>query len=594
MASRLGWLLRLLLLSPLSRGMIVDDFHALPTTEYDFVIVGGGTAGCVLANRLSENPLHKILLLEAGPNTEDVLELMVPAYSYGLLGTQYDWKFKTVPESGLNYRIDPVVRGRGLGGSSAINGMFYTRGSAEDYDLWANLTGDEGWSWKNLLPYFLKSERWTLPADNHNITGEYDPAFHSTEGVVSVSLPGYPQIVSASIREAAEEVGLEYDLDVNDGIPLGIAWLPSTIGNGTRSSAASAYLAPKYASRPNLHVVVDHRATKLLATNTSDEFPDFRTVVFHQNNSTEILNVTATKETILSAGSFSTPQILLLSGIGNPQELEDVGVETTVALPSVGKNLTDHVLVSMSWNVTGREVVDVSNNQTYQADILEQWKANRTGPLTSFGYTLISWYRLDSNWPEWEGRDDPAAGSSSPHLETFSFSYGAAYPFSGPTVTASLYLLTPTSRGTVSLNTSDHSDQPLIAFGLLQNAFDILAMIQGVKDLKAFFSAEAWADWGLVPTGPLAEAATDQELEQAIRNLAGNGYHGIGTAMMTPEDSMYGVVNPDLRVKKVSGLRVVDASIMPHIPTAHTQAAVYAIAERAADIINTYWNGPST
>lgn len=572
-----------------SWGVIVEDFQALPATEYDFVIVGGGAAGCAVANRLSEDPLHNILLLEAGPNNDGILDMMVPAYWARLTGTQYDWNYKTIGESGLNYRVDTVARGYTLGGSTSINGMVYTRGSSDDYNRWANLTGDEGWSWNRLLPYFLKSEKWTSPADNHDTTGDYDPSFHSTEGVVDVSLPGYPQAITETLREAAEEIGLRYDQDVNDGAPLGVAWQPSTIGNGTRSSSATAYLAPNYVSRPNLHVVVDHRVTRLLVTNQSGRsVPEFRTVVFGRNNSTTSLNVTATKEIILSAGSYGTPQLLLLSGIGSSQELEDVGVETIVDLPSVGKNLTEHVRLGMQWNVTGREVVDVSNNQTYQQEILEQWQSNRTGPLTS-SISLLTWSRLPDDWPGWEVHEDPSAGSNTPHLEIISTSVGGVYPLSGPTIATTFFLLTPTSRGTVSLNTSDPLNPPLIHFGMLQSAFDIIATRQGVLEMKKLLTAPAWADWGLVPTGPLAEATSDEELEQAIRNLAMNGFHPVGTAMMTSEDASYGVVNPDLRVKKVSGLRVVDASIMPRIPAAHTQAPVYAIAERAADIIKAYW-----
>ncbi|KAH6904212.1 glucose-methanol-choline oxidoreductase [Coprinopsis sp. MPI-PUGE-AT-0042] len=355
-----------LLLPLLSGAVIVEDFQSLPTTDYDFVIVGGGAGGCAMANRLSENPSHKVLLIEAGPNSEGVLDIMIPAHYFikGFrAGNAFDWGYKTAPQVGLNNRTDGVTRGYVLGGSSATNGMIYTRGSYDDYDLWANLTGDAGWSWDSLLPYFLKSEKWSLPADNHNITGQYDPAFHNTDGIVGVSIPGYPQAIAEPLREAAEEIGLEYDQDVNDGVPMGIAWQTMTIANGTRSSAAYAYLAPNYVSRPNLHVVVNHRATKLLETfvggSEDRSVPAFRTVVFNRNNSTTSLNVTATKEVILSAGSYGTPQLLLLSGIGNSTDLEAFGIEPIIDLPSVGKNLTDHVLMGMQWNVTGRAVANV-------------------------------------------------------------------------------------------------------------------------------------------------------------------------------------------------------------------------------------------
>ncbi|KAH6904191.1 aryl-alcohol oxidase [Coprinopsis sp. MPI-PUGE-AT-0042] len=583
----------LLLLPLLSGAVIVDDFQALPATEYDFVIVGGGTAGCVMANRLSENPLHNILLIEAGPNGEGVLNLSIPAYNGRFGPSEYDWGYKTVPQPGLNNRTDVVPRGFVLGGSSSINGMVYTRGSADDYNRWANLTGDAGWAWDNLLPYFLKSEKWTLPADNHDIRGEYDPAFHSTEGIVGVSLPGYPQAIDATLLEAAQEVGYPFDLDMNDGVSLGIGWEQMTVANGTRSSSAFAYLASPYASRANLHVVVNHRATKLIQKEALDyegsTIPDFRTVTFSEKDSTTSYNVTAAREVILSAGSIGTPQLLLLSGIGDAVELEDAGIQPTVDLPSVGKNLTEHPTVSTIWNVTRATVIDVSQNQTYQEEVLNEWQVNRTGPLTNFGFSLFTWSRLPDAWPGWAQHGDPSSGSNSPHLETLSLSPGGAYPLPGPIIVSAVVLLTPTSRGTVKLNTTDLLGDPLIDLGLLTSDFDIRALRQGIAEAKEIFSAQAWAGWGLELTGPLSEATSDEQVDEAIRNLASNTYHPVSTAMMTPEDASYGVVNPDLRVKKVSGLRVVDASIMPHIPTGHTQAPVYAIAERAADIVKAHW-----
>lgn len=584
----------------LSGAVIVEDFFALPTIEYDFVIVGGGAAGCVMANRLSENPRHNILLLEAGPNSEGVLDMMVPGHFFTkgfLAGSAYDWGYQTVPQVGLNNRRDAVTRGYVLGGSTSTNGMIFTRGSSDDYDRWANLTGDMGWSWDNILPYFLKSEKWSPPADNHDTTDQYNPAFHSTEGMLGISVPGYPQAISGPLREAAEEIGFNYDNDVNDGVPLGIAWQQMTIGDGTRSSAASAYLAPNYSSRANLHVVVNHRVTKLLRTPSTsslseNSIPDIRTVVIDHSVLARSLIVTAKKEVILSAGSYGTPQLLLLSGIGNAAELESIGIKSLVNLPSVGKNLTDHVLAGLEWIVTKRDVVSITDDPKYQQEALNQWLVDRTGPLSNYFISLYAWSRLPEDWQYWTKHDDPSSGANSPHLEFIPYSAGGAYPLSGPTVSAAFIILTPTSRGSMTLNATDPLGSPLIDIGMLTTEFDIRVAREAVAKIRELYNASAWTDWGLVPAGPFAEAVTDEEIDNAIRKTAGNGYHPVGTAMMTAREASYGVVDPDLKVKGVKGLRVVDASIIPHIPSGHTLGPVYAIAERAADLVKGLWANP--
>ncbi|KAH6904198.1 aryl-alcohol oxidase [Coprinopsis sp. MPI-PUGE-AT-0042] len=525
---------------------------SLPATEYDFVIVGGGTAGCVMANQ--------ILLIEAGPNGEGDLNLTVPAYFPGLQGSQYDWGYKTVPQPGLNNRTDAVPRGYVLGGSSTINGLAYTRGSADDYNRWANLTGDAG------------CEKWTLPADNHDITENMTQRFTRPKALWESSFLGILKALDATLLEAAQEVGYPFDLDMNDG------WEQMTVANGTRSSAAFTYLASQYASRANLHVVVNHRANKVDPAESPQHRKDPPSPTSVPNEGGD-----------LSAGSFGTPQLLLLSGIGDATELEDAGIQPIVDLPSVGKNLTEHPTVGMIWNVTGETVIDVSQNQTYQEEALNEWQVNKTGPLTNFGISLITWSRLPDAWPGWAQHMDPSSGSDSPHLETLSFSPGGAHPLPGPIIVSAVILLTPTSRGSLKLNATDPFGDPLIDLGVFTSDFDIRALRQGISDAKEVFSAQAWAGWGLELTGPLSEATSDEQVDEVIRNSAVNAYHPVSTAMMTPEDASYGVVNPDLRVKKVSGLRIVDASIMPHIPTGHTQAPVYAIAERAADMVKAHW-----
>ncbi|KAJ7026999.1 alcohol oxidase [Mycena alexandri] len=586
-----------LVLVTASQSKIYNSVSDLPGLKYDFIIVGGGTAGSVVANRLTENANFSVLVLEGGVTNQGVVDSEAPFLVGEMLAQPiWSWNYSTTPQVGLNGRTIPYQRARILGGCSAHNGMFYTRGSSDDFDRYAELTNDPGWSWDRVLPYFFKNERWTEPADHHDTRGQYNPAVHSTSGVTSVSLAGHRWPVAGRVIQTTKELPDEFpfNLDYNSGSPLGVGWLQFTIGGGERSSAATSYLTPQVQQRPNLHILLDARVVRLVANTTDDGQVAFHRVEFSHNQSPSLSIATANKEIVLSAGTANTPHILLNSGVGNKTELEELGIPVLLNLPSVGLNVSDHSAAIPSWivNATGTETIqDVQGNITVFNEAFAEWNATKTGPFTVIGVTHVGWFRLNLSSAIFSGFGDPSAGPSTPHIE-MKFTdggFGSTGSQPGNFFSINVAVVSPMSRGSIKLNASDPSGPPLIDPGLLRSDFDVLAMREGIKMAKKFVTAPVWKGYILEETPALANATTDAALETFIRNTAGTSSHLVGSAGMSARDADYGVVDPDLRLKGASGLRIVDASVLPIVPSAHTQAAVYVVAERGADLIKAAW-----
>ncbi|KAJ3761616.1 hypothetical protein EV360DRAFT_92923 [Lentinula raphanica] len=532
------------------------------STRFDFVIVGGGTAGSVLANRLTENASISVLVLEAGGSNIGATPTQIPFFCT-LPHPQYDWNYTTTPQEGLSGREIPYPRGFILGGSSSVNGMFYTRGSADDYNRLANVTGDSGWSWENMQTYFRHNEKWTPPADHHNTTGQYDPSIHSLEGINSVSLAGFPQSINEDIVRTSSELGgiFQYNLDMNSGNPLGL---------GNRSSAATSYLGPEYINRPNLHVLINTRVSKILQDSslTGDSLPRLATVEFAQDPDGPRYQVTASKEILLSAGTIGTPQILFNSGIGNATYLSSLGITPLVNLPSVGQNFTDHPRLVNNWPVNGtRTFDDIYRNTSLSTELHRIWSQYGQGPLVDTFVSHLLFARLNDSVLDRFGVD-PAAGAHTAHYE-LGFSNGdIGVASSGHYIGIITRVVTPLSRGTILLNSTDPFTAPLINPKLLFDDFDLTAMREAVKTSIKFLGAPIWTEYVLgdpatafIQSTSGMQNVDDEVLDAYIRNNTGTSAHAVGTAAMTSSDSSFGVVDPDFKVKGVEGLRIIDASI---------------------------------
>ncbi|KAF9459331.1 pyranose dehydrogenase [Collybia nuda] len=567
---------------------IYETFESLPGTKFDFVIVGGGAAGNVLANRLTENPSTTVLLLEAGDTNIGALSTAVPFFCTRLSNTLYDWNYTTTPQAGLHGRSIGFPRGHVLGGSTSINGLFYTRGSFEDYDRYANVTGDDGWSWKNLQKYIRKNEDFVPPADNHNTDGQYNPSVHSTNGINAVSLAGYPQEIDKRIIQTSRsQPEFHFNLDLNSGMMLGLSWLQTTIRNGKRSSSATSYLGPMFIVRPNLHVLINTRVTRVLPSEMEvGDRLTFDAVELAVTSEAPRHIVIAKREIILSAGTVGTPHILLNSGIGDEAELTALGITAFLHLPDVGRNLSDHPRLASNWFVRGNLTFDMINqNLTLSDELLSRWTTVQQGPLVDTFASHLYFSRLSI--PLY---GDPSAGPNSPHYElALSNGFVGSVPAEGNFIGITTRVVSPMSRGSIRLKTSDPFDSPLIDPGYLEEDFDILTMREAIKSARRFVAAPEWKDYILEPFGALAKATTDDLLNDYIQSGVGTSAHPVGTVSMSAKNARYGVVDPDLRVKGVSGLRVVDASVLPFIPSGHTQAPVYIVAERASDLIKEAW-----
>lgn len=522
------------------------------STEFDYIIVGAGAAGCVLANRLSADARNRVLLLEAGP-PDDKQEIHIPAAFSKLFRTEYDWDYRAVPQPGLHNRESYWAKGRTLGGSTSINAMMYLRGVPEDYDLWESL-GNPGWGWKDVLPYFRRSE--------HNSRGAND--YHGTGGLLHVEDLRDPNPLTRLFIRAAQEAGFDFNPDLNGARLDGVGQVQVTQNRGRRWSAADAFLRPAM-HRQNLTVITCAQATSI-------RLKDGRAVGVEYLRDYQLEYAAARREVILSGGIVGSTQLLMVSGIGSGNHLQEVGVEVAVDLPGVGQNLRDHMACAVVVGSTQPWSMLTANTPGE----LIKYLLRRRGKLSSSVLEAAAFFRTRP--------DLPAPDMELQFAPVVFYEYGLIPPQQhgmtvGPT------LIDPRSVGTMRLRSNNALHAPIIDPQYLSDpdGDDLRALVAGVRRAQQILAAPALRGVVSHPILPERTLHTDAEIEDYIRETADGWWHAVGTCRMGTDP--LAVVSPDLRVRGVEGLRVADASVMPRVPRCHTMAPTIMIAEKAADLI---------
>jgi choline dehydrogenase len=525
---------------------------------FDYIIVGAGSAGCVLANRLSADPEVSVLLLEAG-GKDDWIWIHIPVgYLYCIGNPRTDWCYRTEPDPGLNGRAILYPRGKVLGGSSSINAMLYLRGQARDYDEWAQLTGDSGWSWQNALPVFMKVEdHWRGADEKHGEGGEW-----------RVETPRINWEVLEAFRDAAAEIGIPRIDDFNRGDNEGVSRFEVNQKNGVRWSAAKAFLRSAM-KRPNLTVLTGALTKKLRL-----EGRRVTGVEFFQGN--EEVYAAARRETILSAGSIGSPQILQLSGIGPGALLQQQGIPLVHDLP-VGENLQDHLQLRMAFKVKNVLTLNTLLSSWWEkGKIGLEYALFRSGPMTMPPSQMGAFVKSDPS---------QATPNLEYHVQPISLDKFGDPPHKFPAFTASPCNLRPTSRGHVRIASPDPRAYPVIQPNYLSTVEDQRVAADALKLTRRIVAANAMMKYEPQEFTPGPAFRTEEELIDGARRIGTTIFHPVGTCKMGRADDPSAVVDPQLRVRGIDRLRVIDASIMPTITSGNTNSPTIMIAQRGSELV---------
>lgn len=524
--------------------------------DYDYIIVGAGTAGCVLANRLTEDPDTRVLLLEAGKSDNYHWVHIPVGYLYCIGNPRTDWMMKTAPEPGLNGRSLVYPRGKVLGGCSSVNGMIYMRGQAADYDHWRQM-GNTGWGWDDVLPYFLKSE------DHHG--GDTD--VHRSGGEWKVQKQKLSWDILKAVQDGAKEFGIQPRDDFNDGDNEGSGFFEVNQKNGVRWNTAKAFLRPA-SKRPNLRVITQATSDRLILDGKSVRGVRFR----HKGR---VLEALAGHEVLLTAGAINSPKILELSGIGRGDVLSSLGIDLLHESNGVGENLQDHLQIRTVYKVKNAKTLNtMANSILGKARIALQYGLTQSGPMSmapsQFGMFTKSDPALET--PDLEYHVQP--------LSTDKLG-DPLHPF--PAITVSVCNLRPESIGSSHIQSRDLDQQPDIRLNYLSAARDRSVAVKSVQQTRRIMTAKALEPYQPQEILPGPAIQDEPDLINAVGDIATTIFHPVGTCKMGQDDKA--VVDPQLRVVGVTGLRVVDASIMPKIVSGNTASPVIMVAEKAADLI---------
>ena len=564
---------------------------AMNDTTFDYIIIGAGTAGCLLANRLSADASKRVLLIEAG-RRDDYHWIHIPVgYLYCISNPRTDWMFKTEAEPGLNGRSLIYPRGKTLGGCSSINGMIYMRGQARDYDGWAAMTGDLQWGWAQSLPYFLLHEdhhqganalhgaRGSAPALMQDSNTPYRAMLrhNNAGGEWRVEKQRLRWDVLEAFAQAAVQAGIPATSDFNTGDNEGVGYFEVNQKSGWRWNTAKAFLRPTCYARPNFELWTGAHASQLLLENQPGGAQPLRCTGVRVWNGQEMVSAHARREVILSAGAVASPQLLQLSGIGPGALLQSKGIAVRQDLPGVGQNLQDHLQIRTVFKVKNTPTLNTLANSLWgKARIGLEYLLTRSGPMSMSPSQLGAFTRSDPAQPY---------PNIQYHVQPLSLDAFGSPLHTFNAMTASVCNLNPTSRGTVQIKTPDFKDAPAIAPNYLSTAQDRKVAADSLRVTRRILAQSAMQKFAPEEFKPGVQYQSDEELATLAGDIASTIFHPVGTTAMGRADDPMAVVDTRLKVRGVQGLRVVDAGVMPRITSGNTNSPTLMIAEKAAQWI---------